>query len=83
MTSVGPDLSEFTAANSGATAQCSVKAVLASLDADRAARLIAALDAPPHVIQHMAIERTLAKWNVRLLAATIARHRAGSCTCGR
>ncbi len=75
------DLSDFLAANQKAPPRCPVRKILLELDADKATRLQAALDASPEVIQHAAIARILAKWGKPVHSLAIGRHRNGGCAC--
>lgn len=76
-----PDLSEFLQANGGKPRSCGVAQLIESLDGDRAAALVAALDSSH--IQHAAIGKVLKSWGFDAPTDfTIGRHRRGQCCCG-
>ena len=79
MTSMGPDLDEFRAAVGRPGYRCRIPAIIASLDADHAERLRAALAAPD--IQSAAILRIVNRWGVDIRYNSIRRHRAKECAC--
>ena len=75
------DLAEFYSEQGRHGIYCSVGLVLGQLDAERAARLCAALADP--LLQHAAISRTLRKWGVSVGRDSVQRHRNGICRCDR
>lgn len=81
-TSVEPDLSEFLSEQTGYRGPtCTVAAILAQLDPQKAASLEAALASS--LIQHTAIAKTLKKWGYTLDPSGVSRHRHGGCRCAR
>lgn len=79
-------LAEFYAENSKAIPTCGVALILRGLPTDKRDALIQALAKPWKrneygSIQHMAISRTLKKWNQTLGPDAIGRHRMKACTC--
>jgi hypothetical protein len=75
------DLAEFLAAQARERGPCRVGRALEDLEAERRAKLAAALARPD--ITTTAISRVLASWGHEVSFATISRHRKGECACQR
>ena len=75
-----PDLSEFHELGKPKRLKCSIVAALEQLGSDGERALLRAALAD-RSIRHTAVEAWLARRGIKLADSTVARHRAGRCSC--